>query len=242
MQEYFEEIQFELLNLLEEKKVKFKVFKRRLSTYPSQVQLEGFKSLKKAGGEDDFDEIFSLWNTDYVWSFLDVTLLEYIVKRLGSDYLKDMMRQYTYQLKEFRKKTTVFMLVKLWPHLKPPLKYEECEEVILTLKENPKKCTLEKLEVLRKHACNRLKEYKLSEVALVMFQVSPGCITLIWIVHNNTVKKFKEAFRECIAMRVFFKENNITRLELDGEVFMPMEEVNSATFPIMIMMLLHISN
>ncbi len=221
MQSIFEQIQLKLLETFEEKKIKFKSFKRAFSTYPSQVQLRGFNALKKASGEHDFDILFHYWNTEYVWSFLDVTLLEHIVKRLGTDILKDMMAQYIHELKEFRKRTTVFMLMNLWQGCKSPEDYEACKKVILTLKESAKECTLEKLESLRKHACTRLqKKFVLSEAALVLFDVKPGSITLIWIVHNNTVEDFKEA------MRVFFKENNIMQLKLDGEVFMPMEEVN----------------
>lgn len=224
MQKLFEDIQFSMLNTLEEKEIKIKPFKRSLSTYPSHVQLKAFTTLKKVSGDIDLDDIFSIWNTELVWSFLDVTLLEHIVKRLGSDILKDKMKQYSDQLKEFRERTTVFMLMKLWPNFKPPPDYEECKTAILTLKENARKCTLEKLELLRKQACRKLQKYKLSEAALVMFDVSPGSIRLIWILHKKMVQDFKIVFRECETTGVFFKENNIIKLELDGEIF-PKEQV-----------------
>lgn len=231
MQDFFQDIQIMLLETLEERRIKVTVTKLKkilgTSSFMCQVQLQGMNSLKTvSGGPIEIDEIFEMWNAELVWSFLDVTLLKLIVRRLGSDVLKNMMFEYCKQLEEFRRKTTVFMLVKVFPELKSPVDFEACKEAILSLKENAKYCTLEKLEVLRKFACEKLKKFKLSEAALVLFKVSSGSVLLIWLVHNNTVDEFKHVLRECIAARVFFKENNIARLELDGEIFMPMEEVS----------------
>lgn len=220
MQKAFEDIQFTMLNLFEENGIVYKQLKRAVSTYPRQVQLRGFETLKRVSGMD-FEDIFSLWNTELVWSFLDFTLLEHIVMRFGSDNLKDQMRQYSYKLQDFRKRTTVYRLIEAWPSLEPPQDYEGCEKAILTLNENARECTLEKLEVLRKRASAKLKRYNLSEAALVLFEVKPGSITLVWLLHNNTVQGFKEAFRECIAMGEFFGENNITKLVLAEEEIFP---------------------
>ena len=226
MQLRFEEIQHSMLDTLEKDGIKIKRFRRSLSTYPGYVQLKAFTTLKKASGDMDLDDIFSIWNTELVWSFLDFTLLEHIVKRLGSDNLKEKMEQYSDLLKRFRERTTVFKLIKLWPNFKPPHDYEECRTAILTLKENARECTLEKLELLRKQTCRKLQGYKLSEAALVMFDVRPGSIKLIWILHKKMVPDFKKVFRECETTGTFFKENGITKLELDGEIF-PKEQVAS---------------
>ena len=217
MQISFENIQSDMLNLLEEKGIGYKKFKRAVKTYPGRVQVEYLQETK------DLDDIFGLWNENFVWSFLDVTLLKHLVNRFGSDELKDTMRQYTKQLTEFRKRTTVYNLIKVWPSIKPPHNYDKCEEVVATLRENPEICTLEKLDALRKHACDKLKGYDLSEAALVLFRVGSGNIT--WIAHKNIVPRFKEEFNECIATGEFFNENSISKVKLDGRVFMPKEGV-----------------
>ena len=169
MQTAFEDLQFTLLELLEEKGITYKKFKRAMSTYPGQVQIRVFKTLQPGRDMD----IFSLWNTESVWSFLDVTLLEHIVRTFGSDNLKDEMQQYSYRLQDFRKRTTVSRLVEAWPSLEPPQEYEACQKAILTLNENARECTLEKLKVLQKYASTKLKEYSLSEAALVLYEVKP---------------------------------------------------------------------
>ena len=231
MQSLFEKVQDDLLLILEDNKITYQQLKRAISTYPSQVQvqLKSFKTLKKISEEVDFEDIFSIWNREFVWSFLDVSLLEHIVKRLGDSDLQDKMREYSHRLQKFRKTTTVFTLVKLLPNLKPPDDYEACKRVIAELDENPDDCTLERLELIRKHACDQLKGYILSQVSLVLFRVKYGTITLVFIVHDNMVQSFKEAFRVCATTGEFFKENNIIRLELDGEIFTPNEEVEVAS-------------
>ena len=231
LQRIFEDIQLKLLDTLEEKGFTFKTFKRTLSTYPPQVQLRGFRTLKKISGPVDLDDVFHVWNTDFVWNFLDTTLLEHIISRLGSPGLQDVMSRYSDKLREFRERTTVAMLVDCWPNdgIELPEELEEaCKTAVLTLSENAHECRLEKLEVLRKSTCKKLKQsFNLSEAALVMCKVKSCCILLTWIVHKNTVQYFKAAFKQSITDRVYFKENNITRLQLDGDVFMPMEEVRS---------------
>lgn len=237
MQEVFEEIQNRLLEVLNEKEIKYTQLKKNLSTYPCHVQIKGFNSLKKISGEVGLDDVFSIWNSEFVWSFLDVTLLEYIVRRKGSSDLKEKMRNYSEKLKKFREQTTVYMLIDVQPDsllapdefkrrkkVLPPNELNECEEAVLNLRESPEQCTLEKLENLRKKTC---RKFALSEVALVMLTVSPGCIILVWIIHNAVVQKFKEELKECITNRTYFKENNIVRLHLCEDTFMSIEEVNS---------------
>lgn len=212
-----------MLSIFEENGVNVKIFKRAIKTYPGQIQLS-IDSLRTVSGSiEDIGDIFSMWNQTFVWSFLDITLLEHIVKRHGTASLQDAMRQYSFKLKDFRQRTTVSTLVKVWsyPDIPKDAKYEKCKNFILTLRENAKECTLEKLELLRKRTCKGLV---LSEAALVLFALNPGSITIIWLLPVSLVEHCKEALRKRIFSKKFYKENKITRLELDGDIF-PIEEV-----------------
>ena len=176
LQKTFEELQSNTLEFFEDEGIRYKQLKRAVSTYPSQVQLRGFETLKTTPGED-LKDIFKLWKREFVWSFLDITLLEHIVEKFGSDNLVATMQQYSHQLQDFRKRTTVYRLVKAWPDLMRPLQQtqdHEARQTVRTLNENASKCTLEKLDMLRKRFNITLKKYSLSEVALMLFEVDFG--------------------------------------------------------------------
>ncbi len=194
-----------------------------ISTYPiyTPVQRKSLKSLQK---ESRIRDIFGTFNDHLVWSFLDFNLLECIIRDLGSRELKGLMKAYSNKMKEFRKKTKATTLIDIWDesgvvHIHH---YKECKQLFLSLNLNPDECTLHRLDDIRTRACRLVIGYKpsLAEAALVLYKVKYGSITLIWIVHVSLVQQFKDAFRQCIT-GVFFEENNITRLELDGVVFIP---------------------
>lgn len=230
LQKDFEDIQQQIMDILDEKGVKFKKFKRAISSFPNHVQMNSFTSLKTVSGEVEIDDIFSNWNTNVVWSFLDFSLLEHIVKRFGSDDLKASTREYSRKLSEFQRRTTVVKLMEIWPDQNQPDEYENCKKMILDLHLDPDVCTLKKLEDLRRRSCKLLKGILLSEAALVLFKLKYGSLTLIWIVCTGVVQNFKEALHQCVQEGTYFKENDIITLELDGEIFMSMERVNKCMY------------
>lgn len=228
LQYAFEEIQENIMEILEQEKVLFKKFKRAISCFPAHVQLNSFRNFKTVSGDVEFEDIFSSWNQDVVWSFLDFTLLEGIVKRYGSIALKDSMKEYSTKLQDFRKRTLVSRLMNLWTDPNLPKEYEKCKTLILDLRVKADECTLEKLEWLRKHSCNKfLKGIPLSEAALVLFRLKPGCVCVTWIVRSDVVQNVRSALVQCVINGEYFKENNIISVMLDGEPFMSMERVSS---------------
>ena len=90
--------------------------------------------------------------------------------------------------------------------------------------------TVRYIEKLRNHTHKLLllKETPLSEGALVLHSVKYGRIIIIitWMVHINLVPKLKIAFVQCVLEGVYFNENSIITLELDGEVYMSVERVS----------------
>ena len=221
----FESNQEAMIQKLKEEGVTYEKFKQTISTFPGNVQLKSLKSLKSASGEIDMEDIFSILNQKFAWSFLDVCLLERIVKRFGSDTEKESMKNYSEKLSIFRKKTTVSKLMHIWTDPNLPHTYSECKKLILRLGWDPDKFTLEQLEKLRKRTRGLLKEIPLSEVALVLYYVKYGSIFLTWIVNDDFVSQFKAAFTQCVRDGVYFKENGIISLELDGQEFKSMEMV-----------------
>lgn len=228
LQVTFANIQEDIMNALELKGVKFKQFKRAISTFPAHVQMNSFESIKTVSARNvELEDIFSSWNQDLIWSFLDFTLLERIVKKYGSSELNNSMKEYSSRLKDFRKRTIVSRLMCIWLDPNPPKEYERCKTLIHNLNIKADECTLEKLELLRKRSCDKLlKGIPLSEAALVLFRLKLGCISLTWIVRIDWVQNIREALVQCVIDGEYFKENDIISLELDGEVFMTMERVS----------------
>ena len=225
LKEEFQNLQIKVMETLESKDVKFKGLARTIKTFPGRVNLHIFKNLKKISGEEyDCDDIFQILNEKIVWTFLDFSLLEHIIRKHAVG-LSAHMKEYSKKVENFRKRTTVFQLVRVWDRIDEPAEYHECQKLIARYNKDPDNCTLEDLEVIRRRSCLLLKNTPLSQAALVLFRLKPGSITIIWIVRTELVQQFKEAFAQCIREGTYFKENNIISTELDGEIFMSMERV-----------------
>ena len=90
--------------------------------------------------------LFNLLNT--VWNFLDYHILEYIINTFGSKRLKKSMIQYVSDLENFKRHTTLYNFAQCFPgRQKKPLGYVK---VPAELHLDPKTCTLDKLDELRK--------------------------------------------------------------------------------------------
>lgn len=220
----FENIQEDFLEILEQKGIKPRAIERTLqcSRTSLSVQINSFKHLRTASGELTVGDIFGMWNANVVWSFLDFQLLERLVNKYGPD-IKPSMDRYIEEVRDFMRRTTVSMLMHTWTD--GPEKNEACKKMVLDLNKDPEKCTLEELEFIRKRSRNLLKQFPLSQVALVLFCIRIGCISLTWIVRSDLVEEFKEALDQCVMNGTYFKENDIIGIELDGIHFMTKERV-----------------
>lgn len=227
LQSTFEKLQQKTMERLEEEGVGIKQFKRAISSFAPNVQLKSFTSFKKVSGSVGVEDVFSIWNQDVMWSFLDFTLLERLVMKYGSTEMKNSMRQYSNWVEDFRQRTMVSKLMEMWKVPNLPEEYEKCKKIIVDLNIRADECTLARLEHLRRHSCNKLlKGIPLSEAALVLFQLTPGCIILTWIVWADVIQKMKESLLQCINDGEYFKENSIITMVIDGETFMSMETVS----------------
>ena len=99
-------------------------------------------------------------------TFLDYSLLEFLIKKFGSDHLMKDMRSYCSNMQIFMKETTIKQLVDHFPgQAEAPPKFALIESKI---GENASKCTLEQLNTIRRRYCS---EVSLSEIVFHLLTV-----------------------------------------------------------------------
>ena len=132
-----------------------------LTSLPLSLKREYASSLEKKiptmSGETQVDELFTHLNP--LLSFIDYGLIEYLIKKFGSDALKKDMLFYCSKMKLFMKETTIQDLIDHLPgQTEIPPKFSLLEA---KLGWNASKCTLEQINTIRKRYCS---EVRLSEI------------------------------------------------------------------------------
>jgi hypothetical protein len=114
--------------------------------------------------ESQVNELFIHLNP--LMSFIDYGLIEYIIKKFGSDALKRDMRSFCGEMVVFMKETTIKQLIGHLPgQIEIPPKFSL---IVAKIGENASECTLEQLNTIRKRYCS---EIKLSEIVLHLVTV-----------------------------------------------------------------------
>ena len=109
---------------------------------------------------ESIDEIFMYLNL--YWNFIDYSLLEHIIRRHGSDYLKAKMEEYIQDLAQFKRTTTIRQicgLARRWC-TRPDL-IQHFALLYTKLNKDPSEYTLAELEDFRVSFC---REFSLSEL------------------------------------------------------------------------------
>lgn len=186
--------------------------------------LEGMlHSLEKCESHRDF---FLKLNT--CWNFIDFELLERIVKKHGGEELKSAMNRYLDDVRKFRKCTSVHQLVEGWGSAYRPFDKEKYKKYVAQLERDPKTCTLEELEVLRKDTRYSICEQPLSTAAMILHELAAGSVTVVWLVSEEYVEILLVSISELIktSQSDFIDRYGISFLSLDGHILYPVEEVS----------------
>ncbi len=194
-----------------------KKFRHHLTYLPLDIKSEHLQFIEsnvdKIVKTDDTELIFSYLKL--YWSFLNYSLLEHIIDKFGSVQLKDDMTKYVNDLVVFRATTTVAQFVEVWQKIcirrtRPP----HFSELAVSITLNPSECTLEDLENVRKDFC---RELLLSDFALVLVDVQPGSVFVVWYVPSSIVPQLSRALRDYKGN--LFCIHCISALKLDDQFF-----------------------
>ena len=143
-------------------------------------------------------------------SFIDYGLIEYVIKKYGSDALKRDMLSYCSEMVVFMKETTIKQLIDHFPgQTEIPPKFSLIEAKI---GDDASKCTLEQLNRLRKRYCSKVK---LSDIVFhLVAVVESNSFIVRWIVLSAIIEDIVKSTRN--VDQSFYQEYKITSLTLDG--------------------------
>ncbi len=192
-------------------------FRRSLARLSSSIKAEHEKFVKEK--YDTFqkaksiEEIFVHLN--FYLGFIDFSLLEHIIDHFGSSDLKKKMGQYSMDMVQFRKTTTV---AEIFPHLsgrpEPPPEYVKLE---MEFNYNPHTFTLEDLEQAR---IKLGREFSLSKLALFLVKIVLGSVVLVCILPEGMVwridvdKNGNKSFRNLKLVRLHLNNECIYHIDL----------------------------
>ena len=158
--------------------------------------------------ETQVNELFIHLNP--LTSFIDYGLIEYFVKKFGSDTLKRDMQLYCSEISKFMKETTIKQLIDHFPgQPEIPPKFSLIEAKI---GQNAIDCTLDQLNTIRKRYCS---EVKLSEIVFhLVAVVESNSFIVRWLVPSTLLYDIMKSARN--VDQSFYQEYKITFLTLDG--------------------------
>ena len=146
-------------------------------------------------------------------TFLDYGLLQHIITHYGSMILQSKMHNYCSDLIKFMKKTTVQQLMEDWTHnLKCP---DQFSVVKVRVNEDPSRCTLERLDVLKKQLFNKLK---ISYVITYFFGIlieEGNSFCALWLIPSILVSQLVKFSWQTDAG--FYQQENILEFSVDDE-------------------------
>ena len=199
------------MELVEKEGIDVKELLQSLTLLPTKLkneyQEEILQKLPTLRKEESIPELFLHLNP--LFSFLDYTLLEYIIEEFGSATLKQKMQSYSRKVHNFMDQTTVRQLIDYWP-----CKEESAPKVskmIAKIDKDPQLCKLSELDTLRKKICICVR---LSDVICAVVSVSSSqSFVVAWRLPSVLAPDMIESLSEID--KNFFRIESIDLISID---------------------------
>ena len=213
LEDQFDSLQTRIINELSTKSgLTVQKLLDQLTRLPLSLRTEYESSIVKRipsmRTETKVNELFIHLNP--LTSFIDYGLIEYFIKKFGSDSLKRDMRSYCSVMVVFMKETTVRQLIDHLPgQAEVPPKFSLIEAKI---GENASECTLEQLNTIRKRYCSELR------LSVIIFHLlallDSNSFIVRWLLSSAFVEDIMKSARTID--QNFYQKCKITSLTLDG--------------------------
>ena len=214
LENWFDDLQTRIINeLCTNPDVTAKELLSKLTRLPLSLRKEYESSLAKRihrmRKETQINDLFIVHLND-LSSFMDYGLIDYLIKKFGSDGLKKDMVSYCSEMVVFMKETTIEQLRGHLPgEPEVPPKFSLLKARI---DEDPSKYTLEEVNTIRKQYCSKLK---LSAMVLHLLTFKKSKSFIVWWLVPSAVASDLLRFAKTIDQS-FYQEYKITSLTLDG--------------------------
>ena len=149
------------------------------------------------------------------WNFLNFDLLKHVIKKFGSENLKQKMKSYKCDLQSFRRVTRVCDFIDCWP-VQGEAPEADLREFVTKMKHDWNNCTLEDLDKIKGVITCK---FFIPKFALWLRDIKEGCITIVWLIPVSLVKALQEAIEGTSSE--FFMEHKIETITIDGQECYP---------------------
>ena len=203
-----------LKELKEKKTLDIQEVLHALTLLPTKLRNEYQKlildKLPTLRSEESISELFLHLNP--LFSFLDYSLLEYIIKIFGSTSLKGKMKSYCSEVRKFMSRTTVQQLIDYWP----------CEEeiapniskMVATIEKDPQTCNLLELDAIRRKICIRARLFDV--ICAVVSVKDSHSFIVTWGVPSVLAPDMIKSLK--LADSSFFSKNDIHTLSVGDKL------------------------
>ena len=167
---------------------------------------------------DGIIELFGMMNT--YWNYLSYQLLAHLIKEFGVEEVKEGMKKYQIDLRQFLEETPINVFCEAQNQLlvHPPKGFQEMA-VKFSWRENT---TLSKVEEFRqKYVCN----YNLHECALLLIQITIGSFTVAWFIPDSVVERLSREVDD-----KFLTSFSVSSLEIGGRSVYFKQKPEEVTF------------
>ena len=147
-------------------------------------------------------------------SFLNYNLLAHIIKHFGNQPLKQEMKCYCEDIKQFQKETMIADIIPYIPqtsdqHLK------DYSKLNLTVDFDIATTSLEDLEEYRKRFAT---EFLLPDFALIIADLKQSSLLIVCLVPSTIISTFKKEIEEKMTKPSFFSEFRILETYVEGDI------------------------
>lgn len=213
LEEQFSDIEVATYDEIKKCQIDTDQFKTRLIALPLAYKDEHKAFLQKFNSDLDSPDLFVVWEKlNRYWSFLNYTMLENLIQRLGYKDLIIKMKAYVKALQSFRQNTRLCDFSKCYPSLREKETNLNLKEVVIHYHLEWETCTLEDLDIKHGHV---LRKFHLPVFATTLKEILRGSVAITWSLPKEFVSHTKEQLKNPDMME-FCKEHCILSISVDG--------------------------
>ena len=204
--------------VIKESQISVKMFKSHLLKLNVQNKLQHREFLAATLPKISKDSIFEdIWEPFCgYFNFLNYSLLEHLVKRLGDTRLVDRFEDYKDRLRSFRSTTLVRDFAVFIVELKKPsLSKQRLKRIIIKSKKSWDSCTLEDLERSKQ---NISKKFFIPTNFLSMLDAESSCVSVTWAVPDTIAASIQVNFDRADVVDLC-KAEEIISIEIDAKEY-----------------------